>query len=78
MAYIFPFGEFTGNIKLTRLTDRISGRHFRGNGDLHPMLNNAPVLSFADAGFGMGAGVRDTVLMMVISTITTRMRGGGG
>ena len=43
------------------------------------MSNDAPVPSFADAGFGMGGGVRGAVSsMMITMTITTRMRGGGG
>jgi hypothetical protein len=40
------------------------------------MSNDAPVLNFADAGFGMGAGAR-TVSMM-FTMIITRGRGGSG
>lgn len=43
------------------------------------MSNDAPVLSFADAGFGMGEAVRGvTVTMMFIMTITTRSRAVSG
>lgn len=78
MDYRTPLDGYAGNSKLTQLTDRISSRHFKGNGDSYPMLKNAPVQSLVDAGFGMGADVRGVVFMMITTTITTRMRGGGG
>ena len=43
------------------------------------MSNDAPVPSFADAGFGISEAVRAAaVTMMITMTITTRTRGGGG
>jgi hypothetical protein len=43
------------------------------------MSNDAPVLSFADAAFGMGDAARAVAgTMMTTMTITTRMRGGAG
>ena len=43
------------------------------------MSNDAPVPSFADAGFGISDAVRATSgTMMTTTTITTRMRGGAG
>ena len=41
------------------------------------MSNDAPVLTSADAGFGMGADARTAIFMMSM-TITTLMRGGDG
>ena len=40
------------------------------------MSNDAPVPSFADAGFGIGAGARTVTFMFAM--ITTRGRDGSG
>ena len=43
------------------------------------MSHDAPVLSLADAGFGISGAVRAAAGTMTITmTITTRMRGGAG